>query len=697
MTLAPPQPDPQVQTSARPQAERAQRVDIQALRALAVLLVVIYHFWPARLTGGYVGVDVFFVISGFLITTHLVQHPPTTPRDLAVFWGRRIRRLLPVALLVLGVSLVATWLVAPATLWRSTAVQAIASAVYGQNWVLAAEAVDYMAADNVPTAVQHYWSLSVEEQFYLGWPILILLSGLLVRRRGGSLLSGTACVIAVVTFVSFLCSAFMTPSSDAAYFWSWTRFWELGLGGIAALVAIWLPASVGGGRTLRGLLSWAGLAGILYAACTFDESTVFPGVAAVVPVVATALVILAQPMKGIASPVGLMGLRPVQWIGDVSYSVYLWHWPVVVLLPYLLGQPASWPVKLAAVGAVVMLSWGTKVMVEDRFRGSRPLGVPLRRSFVFALAGALVIGVGSVGLVRQASVETTSSVAAGADDPCFAAAALATDGCDPHGTRLYLPPLAAVDDVAEPFENGCVLQMSDRKYRTCSFGSEAKGATKIALVGNSHAAMWQPAFEQVATESGWNVTTYLMYECYTSDRAVRMRDRATTANCLRWNRHVLEELIQDEVDLVVFSNRYFRRMAGATSDQDSFRRARDSSERVLERLSRDGRRVLVLRDPPAPPIENKPDCVAANLDDLDACDGSLEDSVLPDPMTLAARDLDDPRVTVMDTVPSFCRDGTCFTTIGGVVVYYDNSHVTATYVRSLAGRLETAVDGALSG
>ena len=171
-------------TARLPSARVAPRTDIQALRALAVSLVFAYHLWPEHLTGGFIGVDVFFVISGFLISSHLLSTPPKSAADITRFWSRRIRRLLPASLLVLAVTLIASRLVAPATQWANTARQAGAAALYVLNWLLAGDSVDYLAAENAPTPVQHFWSLSVEEQFYFVWPVLIGLLAWWAVRRG---------------------------------------------------------------------------------------------------------------------------------------------------------------------------------------------------------------------------------------------------------------------------------------------------------------------------------------------------------------------------------------------------------------------------------------------------------------------------------------------------------------------------------
>ena len=195
------------------------RADIQGLRALAVGMVVIYHLWPNRLTGGFVGVDVFFVISGFLITSHILSSPPVTGRDLAVFWRRRVRRLLPASLLVLGVTAVATRIVAPASRWEDTAAQIISSALYVQNWTLASGSVDYLAAENAASPVQHFWSLSVEEQFYLVWPVLFFAVFYLAARLRWSRTTSAQILVGGVFAISLAYSIYATAFTPAsAYF-----------------------------------------------------------------------------------------------------------------------------------------------------------------------------------------------------------------------------------------------------------------------------------------------------------------------------------------------------------------------------------------------------------------------------------------------------------------------------------------------
>ena len=284
-------------------AKTVVRPEIQGLRALAVLLVVLYHLWPGRLPGGYVGVDVFFVISGFLISGNLLREVERTGRvSFARFWARRVRRLLPAAFLVLVVTGLGIFLTVPRLLWQQFFKEIAAAGLYIENWSLAHDAVDYLAASNSPSPVQHYWTLSVEEQFYIGWPFLVMAGVLLAGLWGGHRLRAITMVLGVATLGSLAFSLWQTSHNPSvAYFSTFTRAWEFGAGALLACVA--------GNRTLRlprvaAALSWAGILVISGCAVAFDHATPMPGTAAILVVAATVVVIAAgeQNLDVVAEP-----------------------------------------------------------------------------------------------------------------------------------------------------------------------------------------------------------------------------------------------------------------------------------------------------------------------------------------------------------------------------------------------------------
>ncbi len=675
----------------------AIRTDIQGLRALAVSLVVVYHVFPGSLSGGFVGVDVFFVISGFLITLHLMQKPPSGGRDLAKFWGRRIRRLLPASLLVLTTTLVFSRLVAPDTQWANTARQVRAATLYVVNWLLAHDSVDYLAADNAPSPVQHFWSLSVEEQFYFVWPILILGMVLLSRRRKWNqdvtVLTGLATLVAFSLAYSIYATA---TNPAAAYFVTPTRMWELGIGGVLAVVVAvrqrrGLPPLMSNGP--RIILAWAGLAAIAWTATTYTGSTPFPGWQALLPVVGTAVVIgAAAPMHRL-SPGPLMAVRPSQWLGDVSYSVYLWHWPLIVLIPLARRHDADTLDRITAVVLTLVLAALTKTYVEDRFRTPQ-WGIPLKKPFLLGGAGmVVVVTLATLQIVEvdkradDAQAQLAQAVAEGG--PCFGAASLSrpASACPKVPFDEVVPaPADALTDKSMAYADvsggkDCFSYLPSFRQVTCQFG-DPNGKVDVALVGNSHAGQWLPALQAVARKRHWRITTHLASQCAAASTLQQFDTRAMSEACLSWVRRTTAAVARDRPDLVLYTNRI---SVGAldTSYDDSIPLYADGMTKVLSAWDKAGLKVLALHDTPAPG-DSIPDCVAAHTDDYTACDGTRDDWIAPEPAEEAVQRVDSPQVQFADLNDHVCRGEKCAAVNGGVITYFDTSHLTATYARTLA-------------
>lgn len=678
------------------------RADIQALRALAVALVVLYHFWPKRLTGGYIGVDVFFVISGFLITSHLISRPPRRLRDLGKFWARRVRRLLPASFLVLLVTLGLSLLWAPMTTWPNIAKQVAASALYVENWFLAFESVDYLAADNAATPVQHFWSLSVEEQFYIVWPLLIAFALLIAARVGWKRERRVMTVaVGLVVLLSLAASIVLTATEPAAaYFISWTRFWELGIGGVIAgmfpVIQRWLERA----PALRPVLAFAGLAAIIFSAVVYTPATPFPGFAAMLPVLGTAAVIAAAVDERRLAVTRPIGWRPVQTLGDVSYSLYLWHWPAVVLLPLALGHSMRWWHKLLCIAVLLVLSYATKVFVEDRFRGTNSIGKGLKGTFVFMLVGIVVVAGASFVVVRGAE-ELQHSAALKVEDmlttaPCIGGNALLDDGCEPHGDNLITEPTFTSEDKPQPYEDDCWILRDFSEHRTCHYGSKSSDALNVALVGNSHAGHWLPALEEINGATPWSITTYLISECYTVDALIQFESRQKSENCRRWNQRAISAVEEGEYDLVVFSNRTYVPLLGH-SREETWQKAETLYGDVLKRWTTAGVPVLVMRDTPFAPMQSVPDCVAQHTENLSACDGP-RDREVRDPLAAAASQMSDadPLIEVADLTDRICKDDTCYSVVGGVIVYFDRGHLSATFSKSLAADVASHANSLLA-
>jgi len=690
---------------------RGFRPDIQGLRAIAVGSVVLYHLWPHRLQGGFVGVDIFFVISGFLITSHLLAKPPRRPRDFAAFWARRIRRLLPASLLVVAVVLLASWAIAPTTTWHDTGTQAEASALYVQNWALAFSSTDYLAADNAATPLQHFWSLSVEEQFYFVWPLVVaalVALGLVLRRGRAVVTTGLAVVVAA----GLVFSVWYTGQQQAmAYFVTTTRLWELAAGGLtAALVFAWPRA---GGRRVaspelpdltvstrehvtRAVVAWLGLAGIVVSIFVTDPQAPFPGTAAILPVVSTAVVLGAK-ASGPGSPAWLLGWRPAQFIGNTSYSLYLWHWPMIVLLPALVGTLA-WPHKLLIIAASVLLAWGTQALIEVRFR--RIIDpISLSRIFAATLVAMLVVVGGGIALSAGATAQQNVSLqrlAEAEKDPnsCLGAAALAPgagtkSACRPKQS-LLLDPLAAKTDKSDAYPDGCWSNQPFTKRPTCTYGD---GPTQVALVGNSHAGHWLPALQVLAKQRGWTITTFLVSRCAVNAAPQTFDAAGASQRCTDYGTWVKKQTTSGKFDAIITSERQ-----SVTVQGKSWPRTEAASQKgyvpFLEAWHRAHVPVVVLHDVPFPGAAhvNVPDCLAQHGDDASVCQGTPATWHWMDPLADATTKTGYADQHVVQTQDWVCPGGVCQPVIGRVVTYFDDSHLTATYAKTLAPLMGQALD-----
>jgi len=707
---------------ARGSADRV-RLDIQGLRALAVVLVVVYHLWPWHLTGGYVGVDVFFVISGFLITSHMLREVDVTGTvSLPRFWARRARRLLPAALLVLVAVLVATALVVPRADWSQYAREVAGSTLYAENWLLAADSVDYLAAANAASPVQHYWSLSVEEQFYLLWPVLVL-AAVWVGRRVGMRRRAIGAVLAVVTAASFVSSVAWTASSpDQAYFVTPTRAWEFGAGALLAL----LPAVAGAAR-VRAAAAWIGLAAIVAAAVTFDDATPFPGAWALLPVIGTGLVLWADGDGVRGAPTGVLRFGPVQRVGELSYSIYLWHWPAIVMVPFVLGRELYAIDKLVLGAAVVVLAYATWRWVENPARRARVLvqGRP-RLTFGLTLGGmAVLVGASlwmALAVERQVEQslaqseelaasasgggsESAPAITAGEDDAqapevvevvevvCIGAATVdPAGGCAPTLADGEVVPLPAAAKLDSPED--CLSPKGTRDFEPCEFGvpvDESRGT--VALVGDSHAYHWLPALEDIAERHGWHGIVMARASCpYTpADRTI---DANVVETCALFNERVTAEIeAREDISVVVmggYSDVHFAAPAGYVERDFARDRFRTAIEALPARVSD----VYVMRDAPKPLADNVA-CLeralgAGDADPGRACAVTRDEGLVPDMLALAAEESD--RAEAVDLSELYCDDAVCVPLVGNVLVYADQGHLTRTWVRSAVPLLERRLE-----
>lgn len=625
-----------------------------------------------------------------------------------MFWARRARRLLPAALVVLAATAVAVRLVAPSTMWTETAKQIIASALYVQNWALAAGSVNYMSKDAVDSPVQHFWSLSVEEQFYLVWLLLILAVVWVVARRtarrgapADTAAANLATVrlartmIAAVVVISLAISIWLTAvEPSAAYFVTPTRMWELALGGLAATFTT-IGARNPDSRAAV-VLAWAGIAAVFAAAYWYTGSTPFPGSAALLPVVGTVVVIMAGTDHPL-SPTGFLRHRPVQWLGDVSYSVYLWHWPLIALVPYVSNGDLGILDKAVILVLTLLLAGLSKVHVEDRFRTAKPQA-PLRHSYRFAAAGMMFVVV--LGSIQWTEAEIRKEVAAqelaAAEDdadPCLGAAALVKGPpeCEVDKDSKVVPePELAKKDKADIDEQRCFPEGRYDERKSCTFGS---GSTKIALVGNSHARHWLPALRELADDKGWTIDTYIISRCTATDARQQFDTEQKSEDCYEWGQWAQQETMGDKYDLVITSERQSSPIVGHKLS-DSLPAAVEGYESYLQQWSDGGTNVLALKDPTYPGVD-VPECVAENPDDHTVCSGPPDEWIVDDPLVQAVKSVDRKNINFESFDHLVCAPDRCRGVNGGVISYYDSSHLTATYVKTMAPYMEKPLAEAL--
>lgn len=664
------------------------RKDIQGLRAIAVVAVLLFHFWPNYLTGGYVGVDIFFVISGFLITSHLLRKPPVTRKALADFWARRVKRLIPAATIVLFFTVIATLVWLPDTMVQRTLQEAAAAAVYGENWMLAAQATDYLASTEAPTPIQHYWSLSIEEQYYVFWPLLIGMVFLLGRRfmTNKKLL---AIMMGTVFTLSLAYSIYLTNTNPAAaYFVTPTRIWELTIGGIVALLALKVKMS----HKVTVPMAWAGLTMIGAAVILFTKEVPFPGYTALLPTLGTALVILASIDNTRWSPRRLLSWKPVQFMGDISYSVYLWHWPVVVIAPFILGvENLAWWQKILFILAVIGAAYITKIFVEDPIRSSKILMKTNFRTYAYGIASiAVVVGLslGFVGInqaqAREAQAKLDQTLVSGS---CVGAAAIRDDNCQGSTQELLMTPVVAKKDRAVVYADDCWSDRPFERQRVCTYGQE-DSKVRIALVGNSHAGMWHAPLADIAKKNGWRLDTYLISQCYTVVQPIAFGTPGLTENCQAWNEWAIQQVSDGGYNTVILADRTYAKLKDV-ADSNQYTKQVTAYIDTIDTFREADVKVFVIRDVPER-VDNVPDCVAENGPANGKCNLDRSTVLKKDPLYEAASKYSS-NVYALDLSNRFCDKTTCRAVIGGIITYFDDGHITNTYAKTLTPDIEPSL------
>jgi peptidoglycan/LPS O-acetylase OafA/YrhL len=679
------------------------RLDIQGIRAIAVLLVVANHIAPGALPGGYVGVDVFFVVSGYLITTLLVREGESSERiSLGGFYARRARRILPAATVVTIATAVASLFTLALLRTQTVLTDAMWATFFAANVRLASTGTDYFAQGQPPSPLRHYWSLAVEEQFYLAWPLLLMLCLVWVHRRGrsrnGATLRRTAGVLlAVVVVLSLIWSAWDTYASPVtAYFSTFARAWELGIGAACAL----LPRGLRLPNPARNALAIGGLGAIAVSTMVLTEATPFPGTAALLPVLGTAALIVAGEGERSTAVGRTLAAGPLVLIGDWSYSIYLWHWPVIVLVRSNLGPErfGSITVRLLTLAVVFALSWATFKWVETPFRTGRTWRRTGRALLIYPVSVAAALAT-----VLVASQDLSYRLGEWSDEPAIEAADYQGRrlGEDSYVALVRASVLAAKDGRAVPSDltpgllelRSQTASLGKCDYRTgttdlCPIGDPA-AERSIVVLGDSHARALSPAVEEIGREHGYRVYVLVYSGCTAT--ALQQIDRDTGrlwTECEEfkvWARNTIADL---SPDLVVVSTSAGRLIDPETGETLTARDGRYDSAlergwtQLFDDLKVDADQVYVVGNTPKLPQETGV-CLTDGHPDLGDCAFPPGSYAVREARTSFAA-ADAAGVGFVDASKWFCAQGLCPSVVGNYITMRDSHHMTPDYSRWLA-------------
>jgi peptidoglycan/LPS O-acetylase OafA/YrhL len=704
-----------------------------------VTAVIVYHARLLGVHGGFIGVDVFFVVSGFLITRLIVGELAGTGRlSLRSFWARRARRLLAASALVVAATALGSHLVLPPLTQRSVVTDVVAAATFSSNLVFAGRLGSYFGAQlaaSTPSPLLHFWSLAVEEQFYLCWPLLLVL----LTRRPRQYRRLVLATVVLVGVLGFVLAAWMTPRAPSwAFFLLPTRMGELLAGALLAVVGSQVRRIP---DVVRAAAAWIGVAVIAAACFRFEETMPWPGTAVLVPVLGTMAVIVGGSVARLAwSPGRPLSTSGPQWIGRHSYALYLWHWPVLVLADARWG-PLNWIQRLVAVAIAVGLSALSLRYVEDPVRHARALVAAPARSLAFGAAMVVAMLLSGWALARSippfdggeaaATPDLVAAPVTAASDPAAdASPTTARDRRDhtkpaaaptvPPSTTpaTTMPPLAKPDaptgdlarlvtsmqrilatasgpapvpsnlrpslsearDRALPYTQGCVNIGVNARLQPCEFGVPGAKQT-ILLYGDSHAVQWFEPLERIAHERGYRLVLLTKGGCPAVDVVVPTPVLRYT--CPPYRDSAIAWIAENKPAVVVVSNSYVQ----YTDDAETWAAGADAT---LARLAEVSHRVVVLGDNPSSRTD-PPACLSSHVDDARACATPRADAVRPDRISGEVAAARAHGATFVDTTDWFCTPVSCPVVIGDLLVLRDETHLTPPMAEFLTPLLDAAL------
>ena len=607
---------------------------IQGLRALAAILVTLFH--AKWVSGGFIGVDIFYVISGFLITGLLLREIDRSGTiNFKEFYSRRFKRLLPTSFFVLAITAVVSWMLIPATMRTSLGRDVIAASLYVSNYLFAWWQADYQNLDATPSPVIHYWSLAVEEQFYLVWPLLILLFFTLAKYLKNRMV--LTYLVAITTLTSFIFSIYQTENSPIWAFYSLpTRAWELGLGALLVLVP---PFKT---RKFIGLI---GFVLLIISAFLFNESTPFPGLNAALPVIGTVLLIATinswPPFLN-----DVANSRISQWLGEISYPLYLWHWPLLVLPSTYFARPLEVYERLLAIAATILLADLTHRFIEEPYRNKKILPLLVYKKAAYVTGISVFMG---------AVIMFTNS-----------------DKIDISGIKGAVS-LAQIKARPQIYDDGCHANYAQTKSGKCEYGKLDSDKTMV-LYGDSHAAQWFPALIEIANRSGYKLISLTKSACPSVETVRRDQGGFKMSRCVQWRENTIKRIQDIEPDVLIMSS--FQYFAQPPQFNDRTQWWNEGQRKLLNQVKNSSPHLIYITDTPHP------------TRDIPACLSNY--SITECNTSERSKNLSIPGFKVIDPNPWLCSN-VCPAVKDGVVAYRDASHISVDISLALIPRLTQAL------
>jgi len=701
--ISPSPPRPQATTPApvAPLGRSAgfYRYDLDGLRGIAIALVAVFHIWFGRVSGG---VDVFLALSGFFFGGKLLRAALNPDQSLSPISEviRLIRRLVPALIVVLAGCALLTILVQPQTRWETFADQSLASLGYYQNWELASTASNYLRAGEAVSPLQHIWSMSVQGQFFIAFLLLVAGCAYLLRGlRTRHLRTVFVVLLSALTVASFVYAIFAHQDDQAsAYYNSFARAWELLLGALVGALVRYIRWPM----WLRTALATVALAVVLSCGALIDGAQEFPGPWALVPVGATMLLILVGanlPGGGrMPLPNRLLAAGPLVALGAMAYSLYLWHWPLLIFWLSYTGHPHVNFIEGAALLLVSgLLAYLTSRFVEDPLRYRTPAGIaappipwPVRLRRPTMALGSVVVLLGvtltatSFTWRQHVNVErATGKELIGLNPEDYPGARALTEHVRVPTLRMRPTVLEIKDDVPASTRDGCISDFVNPAVVNCTYGD--RGAIRtIALAGGSHAEHWLPALDQLGHLHNFKVVTYLKMGCPLSTEQVPliMGNNAPYPQCREWVQRTMAKLVSDRPGYVfTTSTRPWNIKTGDVMPATYIG--------IWQTLSDNNIPTLAMRDTPWLVKNGKPfdpaDCLAKG-GSPQSCAIKRSD-VLADHNPTVDFVTRFPLLKPLDMSDAICRADICRPVEGNVLIYHGAHHLSPTYMRTMVDEL----------